>query len=189
MYKHLHNIVVHIILKTNLSFDNDDFLQVVGDGSAVKKAVAIISSRLKESLLRDRSSFRGRMHSPERFCLPDDEFTYTSNVPFQSTLDRPTSRPRSSSGLDTFRGNAYSSRPGFAFESAATSLADQKQFFGEDLLFRILCPINKVESVMGESDGIIEMLRGDIGVEVTVTDPLPGSAERIIIISSDEVLG
>ncbi|XXG66859.1 hypothetical protein AAC387_Pa06g0342 [Persea americana] len=165
---------------------SEEIVQVVGDGSAVKKAVAIISSRLKESLLRDRSSFRGRMHSPERFCLPDDEFTYTSNVPFQSTLDRPTSRPRSSSGLDTFRGNAYSSRPGFAFESAATSLADQKQFFGEDLLFRILCPINKVESVMGESDGIIEMLRGDIGVEVTVTDPLPGSAERIIIISSDE---
>ncbi|KAJ8626166.1 hypothetical protein MRB53_019473 [Persea americana] len=165
---------------------SEEIVQVVGDGNAVKKAVAIISSRLKESLLRDRSSFRGRMHSPERFCLPDDEFTYTSNVPFQSTLDRPTSRPRSSSGLDTFRGNAYSSRPGFAFESAATSLADQKQFFGEDLLFRILCPINKVESVMGESDGIIEMLRGDIGVEVTVTDPLPGSAERIIIISSDE---
>lgn len=140
-------------------------------------------------MLRDRNSFRGHTHSPERFFPPDDDFTYMSNVPFQSTLDRPALGPRSSAGLDTARGSVYASRPGFTFESAATSLADQKHFFSEDLLFRILCPDNKVESVMGESDGIIEMLREDVGVEVTVTDPLPGSAERIIIISSDEVLG
>lgn len=112
-----------------------------------------------------------------------------SSTAFRSALDGPASGPRSSVGLDSVRGNAYVSRSGFAFESAATSMADHSQPFGEDIVFRILCPNDKVESVMGESDGLIEMLRGDVGVDVSVSDPVPGSAERIIIISSEEVVG
>ncbi|XXG77528.1 hypothetical protein AAC387_Pa08g1666 [Persea americana] len=164
----------------------EEIVQVVGDGSAVKRAIAIISSRLRESLLRDRNSFRGRLHSPDRFFPPEDDFNYMSSTAFRSALDGPASGPRSSVGLDSVRGNAYVSRSGFAFESAATSMADHSQPFGEDIVFRILCPNDKVESVMGESDGLIEMLRGDVGVDVSVSDPVPGSAERIIIISSEE---
>lgn len=166
---------------------SEEIVQVVGDSSAVKKAMAIISSRLKESLLRDRGSFRGRLHSPERFFPPDDDFIHMSSAPFRSALEVPASGPRSSAGLDTVRSNSYVSRPsGFASESAATPIADHAQFFGEEIVFRILCPNDKVESVMGESDGIIDILRGDVGVDVSVTDPVPGSAERIIIVSSEE---
>ncbi|KAJ0961107.1 hypothetical protein J5N97_000922 [Dioscorea zingiberensis] len=39
---------------------------------------------------------------------------------------------------------------------------------------------------MGVSDGIIEMLRADIGVDVKVCDPVPGSDERVIVITSEE---
>lgn len=41
---------------------------------------------------------------------------------------------------------------------------------------------------MGGSDGIIEMLRGDIGVDVRFNDPVPGFSESIIVILSEEVL-
>ncbi|XP_058100519.1 RNA-binding KH domain-containing protein RCF3 isoform X2 [Magnolia sinica] len=161
---------------------SEEIVQVVGDGNAVKKALAIISSRLKESLLRDRSSFRGRFHSPERYFPPDDDFTHTSNI--RSSLDG----PASGMALNSVRGNAYASRPsGYAFESAAMPMTGHAQsFHREDIVFRILCPNDKVESVMGESDGIIEMLRGDIGVDVMVTAPVPGSDEQIIIVYSDE---
>ncbi|KAF8413364.1 hypothetical protein HHK36_001345 [Tetracentron sinense] len=166
-------------------------LQVVGDVNALRKAIEIISERLKESQLRDRSHFRGRLHSPDRFFSPDDDFTpYMNNMPRRSSMDGTTLGPRSSAGLTSARSNTYASRSsGYTFESGAALMADHAQPFpGEDLVFQILCPNEKVDSVMGESDGIIELLRNDIGVDVRVTDPMPGSDERIIIISSEEGL-
>ncbi|XP_077226956.1 RNA-binding KH domain-containing protein RCF3-like [Tasmannia lanceolata] len=163
---------------------SEEIVQAVGDADSVKKAIEIISSRLTEAQLRDRSPFRGRIHLPDHFFPPDDEFT----PHIRSALDVPTSGPRSFVGLSSGRGDLYASRAsGYAFESAAIPMADHAQSFsGEDLVFRILCPNDKVESVMGKSDGIVEMLRGEIGVDVTVTDPVPGSDERIVIIYSEE---
>jgi hypothetical protein len=46
----------------------------------------------------------------------------------------------------------------------------------------------QVTSVVGEADGILELLQNEIGVDVKVTDPVLGSNEQIIIISSEEVL-
>jgi len=58
----------------------------------------------------------------------------------------------------------------------------------EDLVFRILCPVDKVDTVAGESDGIIELLQNEIGVDVKILNPVASSDEQVIIISSDEVL-
>ncbi|KAL5998891.1 hypothetical protein ACLOJK_009839 [Asimina triloba] len=156
--------------------------QVVGDGNAVRKAIAIISSRLKESLLRDRSSFRGRFHSPERYFPPEDDFGHVNSI--RPPLDGPAPGMPSSN----VRSNAYASRPsGYAFESSGLPATGYGQtFHREDIVFRILCPKDKIEGVMGESDGIIEMLRSDIGVDVKVSTPVPGSDEQIIIVCSDE---
>ncbi|KAJ4954639.1 hypothetical protein NE237_011422 [Protea cynaroides] len=169
---------------------SDEIVQIVGDVNAVKKAVVIISSRLKESQLRDRSHFHGRVHSPERFFPLDDEFSpHMNNVPHRSPIDGATLGPRSSAGMPTLRNNSYGSRTSsYAFESGAGPIADHQSqpFSAEDLEFRILCPNDKVDSVMVEANGIIEMLRDDIGVDVRVSDPIPGSDERIIVITSEE---
>ncbi|XP_042504137.1 RNA-binding KH domain-containing protein RCF3 [Macadamia integrifolia] len=171
---------------------SEEIVQVVGDINDVKNAIAIISSRLKESQFRDRSHFQGRVHSPERFFPSDDDFSlHMNNIPHRSPIDEATLRPRSSAGVPSLRNNSYGSRTsGYAFESGAGSIADHQSqpFSGEDLVFRILCPYDRVESVMGEANGIIEMLRGEFGVDVRVSDPVPGSEERIIIITSDEAL-
>ncbi|XP_068665369.1 RNA-binding KH domain-containing protein RCF3 [Aristolochia californica] len=152
----------------------EEIVQVVGDGNAVKKAVAIISSRLKEAMLRERGSFRGRLHSPERYFSPDDDLNpHMNNV--RSPLDG---------------GHRSSSRyapSGYGFDSAAAPMGEHAQSFaGEDLVFQILCPNNKVESVTAESEGIIGILHGEIGVDVRVSDPVLGSDERVITITSDE---
>lgn len=150
----------------------------------MKKAVAIILSRLKESLHRDRGPFRGRVYSPERY----DEFV--NNTQHISAVEESYLASRSSSGLDRARNNSYGSLPpGYSFDSDGNPVNDHSQAFPcEDLVFRILCPHDKVERVIGVTDGIIEMLRADIGVDVSVADPIPGSDECIITITSEEVL-
>ncbi|KAJ9545553.1 hypothetical protein OSB04_025260 [Centaurea solstitialis] len=58
--------------------------------------------------------------------------------------------------------------------------------YAEDLVFRILCPNDKVDMVVGKSDAFMEMLWVIIGVQVKLADLAVGSDEKILIISSDE---
>ncbi|KAK9145657.1 hypothetical protein Sjap_005560 [Stephania japonica] len=160
---------------------SEEIVQIVGDINAVKKAVEIISARLRESQLRDRSHFHGRLHSPDRF-FPDDDFTPVSR---RGLTEGPNFGSRYSSGPTNVRNNASRSS-GYTFESGASPMADAQPFPYEDIVFRILCPNDKVDRVMGETDGILELLRAEIGVEVKISDPVQGSNERIITISSDE---
>ncbi|XP_057507846.1 RNA-binding KH domain-containing protein RCF3 [Actinidia eriantha] len=169
---------------------SEEIVQVVGDMNAVKNAISIISSRLRESQHRDRSHFHGRLHSPERFFPPDDDFIphMNNNTSRRTSLDGSTFGSRLSAGMTGGRSNNYPSRSsGHAIESGAPPAVDNAQpFYGEDLVFQILCPIDKVDSVIGESDGIKELLQNEIGVDVKVADPVTGSDELIIIVSSEE---
>ncbi|WOL12435.1 KH domain-containing protein HEN4 [Canna indica] len=161
---------------------SEEIVQVVGEGNCVKKAVAIVLSRLKESLHRDRGPFRGRAYSPERY----DEFV--NNTQHLSAAEESYLGSRSSAGLDRARNNTYGlDPPGYSFDSDANPINDHTQAAPcDDLVFRILCPNDKVENIIGVSNGIIEMLQADVGVDVRVADPIPGSNECIITISSDE---
>ncbi|KAH9724182.1 RNA-binding KH domain-containing protein RCF3 [Citrus sinensis] len=155
---------------------------VVGDINNVKNAVAIISSRLRESQHRDRSHFHGRLHSPDRF-FPDDDYVPHMN----NTARRPSMDGARFSGSN-YRSNNYGPRPsGYSIEAGAAPMSDSVQpFYGEDLVFRMLCPIDKVGRVIGESEGIVELLQNEIGVDLKVADPVDGSDEQIITISSEE---
>ncbi|CAK7324197.1 unnamed protein product [Dovyalis caffra] len=163
---------------------SEEIVQVVGDVNAVKNAVAIISSRLRESQHRDRSHFHGRVHSPERFF--DDDYVPHVNTR-RSSMDGPPSFG-SRVPAPNYRNNNYSSRAsGFPVDSGADHIADSAQpFYVEDLVFRILCPVDKVDRVFGEPDGIVDLLQNEIGVDVKVADPVSGSDEQIITICSEE---
>ncbi|XP_049349140.1 RNA-binding KH domain-containing protein RCF3 [Solanum verrucosum] len=168
---------------------SEEIVQVVGEINAVKKAVEIISSRLRESQHRDRGHFPGRPHSPERFIPPDDEF-----IPHMNSTARRASENGSAfgsrlpAGMSGGRSNNYSSSSsGYAIESGIAPNNDNGQvMYVEDLVFRILCPVDKVDTVAGESDGIIELLQNEIGVDVKILNPVASSDEQVIIISSDE---
>ncbi|KAG8381122.1 hypothetical protein BUALT_Bualt06G0089600 [Buddleja alternifolia] len=153
----------------------EEIVQVVGDMNAVKNAIAIISSRLRESQHRDRSPFHNRLNSTDSFFPGEDD------LPVNST-------PRRSSEGPGFGSKYSAGSKSDNYSSGATStVSDNAQSFTcEDLVFRILCPVEKVDSVVGESNGIVELLQNEIGVNVEVSDPVAGSDERIIIISSDE---
>ena len=162
-------------------------MQVVGDVNAVKNALVIISSRLRESQHRDRSHFHGRVHSPERFFPPDDD--YIPHVPGGSRRPAVDGAAFGSRVSTTNARNNNHPSLGYAMEPGAAPMADEAQpLYGEELVFRILCPVEKVDRIIGESDGIVEFLQNEVGVDVKVTDPVGGSDEQIIIITSEEVL-
>ena len=160
-----------------------EFVQVVGDAHAVKSALAIISSRLRESQHRDRSHFQNRVQSPDHFYPPDDDFHGNNR---RSSAEGPSFGNRYSGGS---RNNNYPPRSsGYAHESGPASVSDTTQSFpSEELVFRILCPVRKVDYIVGETDGIIDLLHNEIGVNIDVSSPVAGLDELVIIISSDEV--
>lgn len=156
--------------------------------NAVKNAIAIISSRLKESQHRDRSHFHGRVHSPERFFPPDDDYIpHVNNSSRRTSVEGATFGSRFSG--NNYRSNSYASRhSGHIIEAGTGPIVDNVQPpYGEDLVFRILCPNDKVDSVVGESQGMLDLLQNEIGVDVKVADPVAGLDEKIIVISSEEV--
>ncbi|KAK6936661.1 K Homology domain, type 1 [Dillenia turbinata] len=159
----------------------EEIVQVTGDINNVKNAISIISARLRESQHRDRSQFYGRLHSPDRFFPPEDDF-----LPHMNTTPRRDGPTYGSQGNN--RSNNYASHPSsYELESGiAPTDGDLELFSGEDLVFRILCPAEKIDVVVGESDGILDLLQNEIGVDIKITDPVAGSDERIVIISSDE---
>ncbi|XP_019416108.1 PREDICTED: KH domain-containing protein HEN4-like [Lupinus angustifolius] len=155
---------------------SEEIVQVTGDINAVKNALEVISSLLRESQHPDRSHFHGREHSPECFFSPDDNY-----IPRGGSL-------RSSVEAAAFgsRGSATNARNNNYPSSGAPVANDAQPFYGEGLVFRIVCPVEKVDHIIGESYRFVEFLQNDVGVDIKVTDPIGGSEERIIIITSEE---
>jgi len=153
--------------------------QVVGDGNCVRKAVAIITDRLKESLHRDRGPFRGRMNSPEPRISQEDE--YLGGVQQMPVYEETYGRP------DQIRNNIGMEPPGYEFDSNGGKVIEHPDILYDAIVFRILCPNDKASSLVSTRDGIIEMLQADVGVDVRLTDIIAGSDERVVIITSREV--
>lgn len=170
-------------------------MQVTGDINNVKNAFLVISSRLRESQHRDRSSergggggghFHGRGHSPERFFPPEDDY-----LPHVSSGSRRSSVERSGFGSriasTNSRNNNHASLS-YSMDQGAAPVAHDEQPFYEDLIFRILCPVDRVDRIVGESGGILELLQDRVGVDVKISDRVGGSDEQMVIITSEEVL-
>ncbi|XP_065878358.1 RNA-binding KH domain-containing protein RCF3 [Euphorbia lathyris] len=168
---------------------SEEIVQVVGDINGVKNAISIISSRLRESQHRDRTNqgnFHGRIHSPERFFPDDDYIPHMSNPGRRSSVDGPSFGSRISSNNYRNNNNYSSRKSGYTFEAGAPMTDSAQPYYGEDLVFRMLCPTEKMNRVVGEVEGIVDLLQNEIGVDVKVSDPVSGSDEQIIIISSEE---
>lgn len=164
-------------------------MQIVGDTNAVKHAITIISSRLRESQHRDRINSHGGFSSPERFFPPEDDYISHMHPPRRTFLEEPSFESRLSANLVGGRKiNHPSLQSADMMVSAPVPVTgDSQTFSGENLVFQILCPVDKINSVVGESDGIMKLLQTEIGVAVEVMDPVVGADEQIIIISSEEV--
>jgi poly(rC)-binding protein 3/4 len=134
--------------------------------------MAIISDRLKESLHRDRSSFHDRNR---HFAAENDYVLSTQHLPAieERYFDGP-DRPRNEFDSNGCPSLEYNHQQVNSYEA---------------IVFQILCPCEKVDVVMeGSPRGILETLCSDVGVDVRINDPVAGSDERIVIVTSQEVL-
>lgn len=187
---------------------SDEIVQVAGELSVVKKALSLISSRLKGNPPRERERERDRERERERewergqpspslanAYSPDRHIQSVDAFPVSSHAHEDGSLPglRSSMGSSSNRNLAHTLVP----SSSGHMLSEvveyhsrdyEPSFSGEELVFRILCPNKKIGSVIGRAGSVIKSLQDDIGAKIKITDPVPGSDERIIIISANEVL-
>ncbi|RWW13728.1 hypothetical protein GW17_00022544 [Ensete ventricosum] len=53
-----------------------------------------------------------------------------------------------------------------------------------DTIYRILCPVKKIGSVLGKGGDIVNTLRDETHAKIRVADAIPGAEERVIIIFS-----
>ncbi|CAM6030659.1 unnamed protein product [Sphagnum balticum] len=156
----------------------DELVQIFGDISVVKKALHTISTRLRENPPRDRP--HGNMG------------IYPPGGPFLSAGDTflPQIDPRNLGGPLLGMGLSLSGGP--PFNNMGLPVLSDVGSMGrppvgdEELVFRILCPNEKIGSVIGKGGSIIENLREETGARIKVADAVPGSEERVIIISANE---
>lgn len=59
----------------------------------------------------------------------------------------------------------------------------------EEVAFRLLCPADKVGSLIGKGGAVVRALQNETGASIKVLDPTHDSEERIVVISAREVCG
>ncbi|TKY65165.1 KH domain-containing protein [Spatholobus suberectus] len=63
--------------------------------------------------------------------------------------------------------------------------ADDSSLIGaDDTVFRYLCPVRKIGSVIGRGGDIVKQLRADTRAKIRIGDALPGCDERVVTIHS-----
>lgn len=169
----------------------DEILQITGDLNVVKKALQMISTRLRDNPPKERAQppSHSAIYSPNNHRLPAD-VSYQNTVSRHSNLEESVPGTRSSVGFSRGSGPAIGPpSSGHMFsEGGGSHMSDRGLSSSRDeLVFRVLCPNKKIGSVIGKGGSIIKRMREEIGVNISVTDSVPGSDDRIIIISSNEV--
>ncbi|RDX87129.1 KH domain-containing protein, partial [Mucuna pruriens] len=83
---------------------------------------------------------------------------------------------RSHSHSDSDAGNKNKRRNPAADESSIIT--------SDDTVFRYLCPVRKIGSVIGRGGDIVKQLRADTRAKIRIGDALPGCDERVVTIHS-----
>lgn len=164
----------------------DEILQIVGDASAVKKAIRVVAERLYENPAHEQIQFSslappraavGRSFSPEDIdLLPRNIVNARRNADLHH-------QGHFASYPDMETSNSSYSRE---IHSGATDVGWPTRGVKDELVFRLLCPNEKIGGIIGRGGNIIRSLQEDIGVRIKVLEPVTGSNERIIVITSVE---
>ncbi|KAM7516917.1 hypothetical protein LguiA_006500 [Lonicera macranthoides] len=136
---------------------SDELVQISGDVDAVRKALKSVSQQLLENPPRDIGpSSHSFGHSFSR-----SEGYSSPNYPFP-----PQRAPYGAGSRDA--------------ESGIPRMNSSPDI----LTFRLLCPDEKVGGVIGKGGTIVRGLQHETGCEIKVLDGIPGSEDRVIIISA-----
>ncbi|OVA15760.1 K Homology domain [Macleaya cordata] len=155
------------------AFPGDELIQqITGNFSAVRKALLSVSSCLQENSRTDATNSAA--------TKPSGSVLWGSGMPGQ--VDQFPSRgyPSGSHALD-YHSRGYSSIPGS--ESIGAS---HRKIPEEEVVYRLLCHLDKVGSLIGKGGSIIRALQNDTGASIKIADAAPDSDERVVLISARE---
>ncbi|KAK2981739.1 hypothetical protein RJ640_005991 [Escallonia rubra] len=141
---------------------SDELVQMSGGVDAVRKALQSVSQQILENPSRD-----------------NDSLSDNPSGPSSQSLGHPSSRLEAFPPPNYhFQGAPYAAGP--RNESGIPGRMNLSQ---DILIFRLLCPDEKVGGVIGKGGTIVKALQHESGCEIKVLDPVPGSEDRIIVIS------
>ena len=56
----------------------------------------------------------------------------------------------------------------------------------EEVVFKLLCQVNKVGSLIGKGGSIVWALQTETGVSIKIADAAPDADEKVVVISARE---
>lgn len=146
-------------------------MQITGNFSAVKKALVSVSSCLQDN---------------PRVDAANSGSTKPSLGPLHGTtlppyVDIPQRGYASSFHAADYRSRGYSSVPGPENIGAGHRMAME-----EEVVFKLLCQLDKVGSLIGKGGCIIRALQSETGASIKIADSVSDSDERVVVISARE---
>lgn len=149
-------------------------MQITGDFQAVKKALLSVSGCLQDNPKVDAANSGATKIS--------GGLIHGTGMPAQ--VD-PIPHRGFVSGFNAadYHSRNYSSTPGP--ENVGSG---HRMLMEEEVVFKLLCQVDKVGSLIGKGGSIIRILQSETGASIKIADCAPDSDERVVIISAQEVL-
>lgn len=86
-------------------------------------------------------------------------------------------------------GTGYHTPEQFSRSSGVESAGiNHRMVFEEEVVFKMLCPVDKVGNLIGKGGSIVRVIQTETGASVKVADPVSDFDERIVVISARENL-
>lgn len=174
-----------------LNFDN--FLQITGDASAVKKGLLAVSAIMyKFSPKEDISLDTTIGEIPPSIIIPSDVPFYPSSNFYHSTdgIVTPSRSVPPVIGATQSVQELHGYDSGNAWPLYSSSIPVLSGYGGpsrsEELAVRVLCPSDKIGRVIGKGGSTIKNLRQSSGARIDVDDTKKKTDECIITVSSTE---
>ncbi|KAH7524835.1 hypothetical protein FEM48_Zijuj06G0161200 [Ziziphus jujuba var. spinosa] len=153
---------------------SDELVQITGEVDAVRKALQSVSQQLLENSPRDQDSS----------TIP----TGSSNQSYGRLEGPPPNRSFISQGAPYADGphdvaDYHSAGPPLIPKFHDGGFPGRMKPSQDILTFRLLCHDERVGGVIGKGGQIIKTLQMDTGCEIKVTEGVPDSEDRVIIVS------
>ncbi|XP_059640671.1 KH domain-containing protein HEN4 [Cornus florida] len=140
----------------------DELIQITGNYSAVRKALLSVSGCLQDNPRAEGMALQGTGLPAQGDLFPQQGFA---------------------SGFHTVdhHSRGYSSVTGTENIGASYRMGHE-----EEVVFKLLCQIDKVGSLIGKGGSIIRALMIETGASIKIADAPPDSDEKVVVISARE---
>ncbi|KAJ0984180.1 hypothetical protein J5N97_002536 [Dioscorea zingiberensis] len=152
----------------------DELIHISGSFSAVKKALLAVSNCLQDN---------------PRVEAPNPAISKPHAANFRGTGPPPPVDPYAPSPrgyIPNMHGPDFQYR-GYSPNTGIDSpMSSHRKVFEEEVVFRMLCPNDKVGSIIGKAGSIVRGFQNETGSSIKVAETVPDSDERVIVISARE---